>query len=191
MNIRLRSRFFSTLLLLCCALLASGCLTAERKEIVFTVKPDGSGTGRITFYNIKSIEEEGKDNSSHDYADLVKKYLKGTKFEESYPEYLNMKKRLYEEEGRLNGELTFEFKHYEDIGLYRYEGKGPWMYFIGSRSDVAIERFDTSNGSYPNDMLPVVFWPAEISEFHIIDRFDDPGQAARSLLPLFKRFGTE
>ncbi len=191
MNIRLRSRFLPVLFLFCCAFIASGCLTAERKELIFSIKPDGSGTGTLTFYNIKSIEEDGKDNSSHDYAELVKRYLKGSKFEESYPEYQNLRKRLYEENGKLNGQLTFDFKHYEDVGLYRHEGKGPWMYYIGNRSDVSVERFDTSNGSYPNDLLPIVFWPAEQTELQIVNRFDDPGQAARSLLPLFKRFGTE
>lgn len=184
-----KSRFLTTILLLVCALGAGGCLTAERKEIVLNVKPDGSGSGTITFYNIGSIEEDGKDVTVRDYSELVTKYLKGSKFEEFYPDYINFKKRLYESNGELNGEVSFDFIHYEDIGLYRHEGKGPWMYHVGQKSDFAVEAFDAANGTVPNAMMPVVFWPAETTQFRIASKFDR-SESTRTLLPLFKRIGT-
>lgn len=185
----LKSRVLTAILLLLCALGTSGCLTAERKEIVLKVKPDGSGTGTITFYNIGSVEENGKDMSVTDYTDLMNSYLKGRKFEETYPEYINLKKRLYESDGQLNGEVTFEFIHYEDAGLYRYQEKGPWMYHVGQRSDFAVETFDASSGTVPNTLMPVVFWPAETTEFRIASKFDG-SEATRSLVTLFRRIGT-
>ena len=185
-----KSHFLTAILLLLCALGASGCLTAERKEIVLRVKPDGSGTGTITFYNVGSIEEDGNDVSIRDYSELVSNYLKGTKFEDFYPDYINFRKRLYESDGELNGEVTFEFIHYEDIGLYRYQGNGPWMYHVGQRSDFAVETYDASNGTVPNTLMPVVFWPAETTEFHIVSKFDR-SESTRSLLPLFRRIGAE
>ena len=173
------------------AFVASGCLTAERKELIFTVKPDGSGSGRITFYNIMSVEEEGKDASLGDYTELINRYLKGTKFEDFYPLYMNLKKRLYEENGRLNGELTFDFGHYEDVGLYRYQDKGPWMYFIGVKSDFGVERYDTSTGTVPSEQMPLVFWPEGTTEFRISSRYDNTDAARHTLFPLYRRIGID
>lgn len=185
-----KSRLLTAILLLLCAIGAGGCLTAERKETVLRVKPDGSGSGTITFYNIGSVEENGSDVSVRDYSDLISNYLKGNKFEETYPEYVNLKKRLYESGGQLHGEITFEFIHYEDAGLYRYENKGAWMYHVGQRSDFAVEAYETSNGTVPNTLMPVAFWSPETTEFRITSKFD-VSEATRSLLPLFRRIGAE
>lgn len=185
-----KSRFLTTILLLACTLGMGGCLTAERKETVFIVKPDGSGTGRIVFYNIRSIEERDEDVSIRDYNELLSNYLKGRKFDDFYPEFINLKKRLFEQDGELNGELTFEFLHYNDVGLYRYREDGPWMYYVGPRADFSVEHFDASNGTVPGEQMPVAFWPAGTTEFRVVSRFDQ-SESARSLLPLFKRIGTQ
>ncbi|MEP7220196.1 MAG: hypothetical protein ABI876_14830 [Bacteroidota bacterium] len=184
-------RRYLPILIAACSLALSGCLTAEYKESIYRVRPDGSGSGVITYYNVTSSLEEGKDNSVHDYNDLVSKYIKGTKFEDNYPLLLNLKKRLVEREGKLVGEITFDFAHYEDVGLYRYQDKGPWMYFIGSTSEIAVERFDSSNGAGPTSQMPVVFWPDTTMEFRLIDRFDNAGQKSLSLLALYKKFGID
>jgi len=190
MNIILKNNLFSLLLVILCGAGISGCLTAERKEIVLKVKPDGSGSGTITFHNVMSAEE-GKDVSLNDYTELVNTYLKGTKFEDYYPQFLNFNKRLYEQDGKLNGEITFEFLHYEDAGLYRYENKGPWMYYIGLKSDVGVDQFDTSNGTLGTEHMPVVFWPDGTTEFRIISRFERGDMITHSLAAFYKRIGTK
>lgn len=173
------------------SLATSGCLTAERKEITFWVKPDGSGSGRILFRDIVSVPEDTNDASVTDYTELVDNYLKGRKFEEYYPQYTNFKKRLFEQNGKLNGEVTFDFGHYEDVGLYRYLDRGPWMYHVGMQSEFGVERYDTSNGSMGGQMMPVVFWPENTTEFRISSRFERSDLSIRPLLPLFKRIGTD
>jgi hypothetical protein len=190
MSIFVKYRLLSILLVTLFALSASGCLTAERKEIVFNVKPDGTGSGKITFYNIMSAEE-GKDVSLTDYTELVDKYLKGTKFEDYYPLFVNFKKRLYEESGKLNGEITFDFQNYEDAGLYRYQKKGPWMYYIGLKSDVGVDRYDNSNGTLGSDQMPVVFWPEGTTEFRIVSKYERSDLDLHGLTAFFNKIGTK
>lgn len=185
-----KSHFLTAILLIIGALGVSGCLTAERKETIFTVKPDGSGSGKIIFYNIRSIEEDGKDVSLGDYNELVNSYMKGAKFEDFYPDFLNMKKRLYRDKDQLNGELSFEFLHFNDVGLYRHQGTGPWMYHVGPKADFSVEHFENSNGTVANEKMPVVFWPDDTREFRIVARFDH-SESSRSLLPVYERVGTD
>lgn len=190
MNNILTNRFFSLLLVILASAGLGGCLTAERKEIVLKVNDDGSGTGSITFYNIMSAEE-GKDVSLSDYTELVNNYLKGTKFEDYYPQFLDFSKRLYEQDGKLNGEITFSFLHYEDAGLYRYQNKGPWMYYIGLKSDVGVDQFDTSNGMLGTEHMPVVFWAEGTKEFRIVSRFERGDMITHPLAAFYKRIGTK
>lgn len=173
------------------AIAVAGCLSADRKEIILTVRPDSSGSARIVFHNLVSVDERSHDASIGDYEELVRRYLKGSKFEDYSPLFLNFKKRLFEENGVLNGEVTFEFSHYEDVGLYRYNGRGPWMYHVGFHSDLVTEHFDTSNGSLGGELMPVVFWPEDAREFRIVSHFDRGDGQVRPLLPLFKRIGTD
>jgi hypothetical protein len=179
------------LLLPLCALLLGGCLTAERKECLFLVKPDGSGSGTITFHNIMSSEEDGKNMSARDYHDLVTQFLKGTKFEEQNPSLGNIRKRLYEKDGQLHAEVMFDFLSYEDIGLYRYKGSGNWMYFAGHTSRLSSETYETSNGEYGGEKMPVVFWPEKTNEFRVTVEIDEPSSENHSLLSNYKRGGTE
>jgi hypothetical protein len=181
----------AVLLSLACASLFGGCLTAERKEYHFTLRPDGSGTGTITFLNIMSDDEESKNVSAKDYAGLVTDFYKGKKFEEQNPSYSNVRKRLYEKDGKLNAEITFDFLSYEDAGLYRHEGKGPWMFFSGSSAAMTVEHYDTANGTYGGERMPVIFWPEGTTEFRIATRISDPDESMHSLLPYFKRSGTD
>ncbi len=173
------------------SLTAAGCLTVERKEITFWVKPDGSGNGRLVFRGIGSVQENGTDNTLTDYTHLVNTYFKGKELEERYPAYSDFKKRIYEENGKLVGEVTFRFSHYEDVGLYRYQDRGPWMYHIGYRSEFVVEQFDTSNGTAATELMPVLFWPENTTEFRISSHFDGSDLSVRPLLPLYKRIGTD
>jgi hypothetical protein len=190
MSVFVENRLFTILILAVCAIGASGCLTADRKEVIFNVKPDGSGTGKITFFNIMSAEE-GKDVSLNDYTELVNTYLKGTKFEDYYPQFFNFKKRLYEQDGKLNGEIIFDFQHYEDAGLYRYQNKGPWMYYIGLKSDVGVDHYDTSNGTVGTDQMPVVFWPETTTEFRIVSKFERSDMDVHQLTAFYNKIGTQ
>ena len=154
----------------------SGCLMVANKEYLFRVRPDGSGQGRITFENISSVQENEaeQDQAIKDYTQLLNEYLKGRKFEGENPAYQNVKKRLYEQDGKLYGEVTFDFLTYEDVGLFRLNGAGPWMYHTGALNGASIEQLDTSNGTYGGAHMPVVFWNEATTEFRVYTKVEEP-----------------
>jgi hypothetical protein len=184
------------LLLPIVALVASaslgGCLLIESKEYLFLVREDGSGQARITFENIMSVQEsDNEDEVTKDYTQLLTDYVKGKRFEQENPSYYNVKKRLFEKDGKLNAEVTFDFLSYEDVGLFRLDGKGPWMFHAGALNQMSAETFESSNGTHGGRKMPVVFWSESTAEFKIRTQFEEPEKGVtRSLLPLYKRIGT-
>ncbi len=141
--------------------------------------------------NILALLLDRKNVSLEDYNELVTQYLKGRKLDDQNVYLEKTAKRLFVEDGRLSGEFTFEFEKYEDIGLYRHEGRGPWMYHIGRQGNVSVETFEKSNGSQGTPLMPVIFWPEGTTEFTVTYVMESPDKATRSLLPLFKKFGTD
>lgn len=188
-----RRRYLPVLLLLVfCAVAMTGCLTAEKKMYTIKLRPDGSGTGTIIFYNILSSEEDSSDVSVRDYTELVNQYLKGKKFEDTHPAYTNVKKRLYEKDGKLIGEITFDFASPDLVGLFRYKDKGTWVYYMGYNTgggDVSVEKYEESSGELAGDNVPIIFWPEGTTDFDIKTSLG-ADHSTRSLLPFFRRIGT-
>ena len=172
------------------ALTSSGCLIAAKKVVTLEVARDGSGTGKIIYTDISSLQEDEHDRSLEDYSILVEEWLHGTSLETIWPNVENVNKRLFELGNALHGEMTFTFRNYEDVGLYRYEGRGPWMYHAGRHSS-NVEGFDTSNGRYGGEVMPIIFWPDETSSFRIVNGFDPGNRPVRSLHTLYKRIGVD
>ncbi len=188
-----RARVLATLALLLLSLSLTGCLTAEKKEYFLKMNPDGSGSGRIVFHNIMSAQEDSSDVTMRDYTDLVNQYVKGTKFEDGHPGFTNVKKRLYENDGVLNGEVTFDFSSPELVGLYRYKDKGTWVYYMGydgGNGDMSVEHYDSSTGELAGDKVPLIFWPEGTTEFEIRTKLGEADRSSRSLLALFRRIGS-
>lgn len=190
----LPARIVSSLRLLLLVVVGSsllgGCLTVDQKEYIFTLTPDGKGKGRIIFHDIRSMDEES-DNSVADYTKLVNDYIKGKEFDEQNPLYTNIKKRLYEEKGKLMGEITFDFETPDDVGLFRYQGKGPWMYYTEAMNNLSSEQYASTNGVRGSDRMPVIFWEEGTREFRVTNVFDNSSRPTHTLLPLYKRIGVE
>ena len=172
------------------SLLLAGCLTAERKVITLQVNPDGTGSGTIVFYNLKSMQEDESDRAHIDYARLVDTWLHGDEFEQANPALYNVQKKLFASGKQLNGEVSFDFYHYADIGLYRHNDVGQWMYYANLNTS-EIEQFDTTNGQFGGDYMPVIFWPEEATIFEITNKFETEGRPEQSLLPLYNRIGVQ
>jgi hypothetical protein len=191
-SLRLSSRLYVPFVALVASLSLVGCLTVESKEYHFLVRADGSGQARIVFENIASVQEGDaeQDQATKDYTTLLTEYVKGRRFESDNPAFTNVRKRLFEQDGKLFGEVTFDFLSYEDVGLFRLNGAGPWMYHTGAQSGMTMEQFDTSNGTFGGPKMPVVFWADGTTEFRVRTRVEEPEKGiTRSLLPLFKRIG--
>ncbi len=155
----------------------------------YTINPDGSGTGRIVFQNLMSMEAGDGDVSVQDYGELITSYVQGNRFGETNPGLDSIATRLFEKDGALFGEVTFTFTSYNAVGLYRFNGLGPFMFHVGSTSDVTTERFESSNGTLGGDKMPVVFWPDTTTSFTVVASIQEPEPDTHSLLPLYRRYG--
>jgi hypothetical protein len=171
-------------------LLFAGCLTADHKEVRLTLNADGkSGTGKITFTNIVSEpDDSSKDNSKDDFNNaLITEYYQGRKIEEGNKGIKNVKKRLYMEDDKLNGEVTFEFDDISKLGFYRYKGEGPYMYYTISDGYFTSGQFEATNGTYADEkIMPVIFWDANAKDFYFKVALSTPNVVHHSLANFYK-----
>ncbi|MBK6292529.1 MAG: hypothetical protein IPF59_12400 [Ignavibacteria bacterium] len=179
-----RQFLYSSVLLVLVALFVSGCLTAERKSYKITMTGKQSGTCTITFHNIVSPKEEGRDISFKDFAELQTDYVEGDKIESEFPGCRNVKKRLYEKDGQLNGEFTFEFDSLSTLKMFKYDEKSPVMMYFGSSQESFIE----SNGTYGGETMPVAFWPASTTQMTLTTKLSDPNPDAVSLVEQYRKW---
>ncbi|RPI18147.1 MAG: hypothetical protein EHM58_06380 [Ignavibacteriae bacterium] len=172
-------------------MLLNGCLSVETKEYNFKIKKDGSGTGTIKYINIMSDNKDSVGAAESDYQTLVDSYLKGDKLLEEFPGVKNMKKRLFEEDNQLCGEVTFDFDKLTDMKFYKYKDSGPWCYYLGMSANnmFSSESFFSSNGEYAGQNMPVVFWESNTKDFKFKTTLTAPGEKTISLLDLWKSLG--
>ena len=168
------------IVLLFISVLISSCLTVEKKEYRFDLTGKNSGILTIKYINILSIMDEEEDVSENDFEELITSYIEGDEIEKSYPDAKGIKKRLYEENGVLCGEVSMEFDNLADVGLYRYDKKSPLMFYINSV--LGTESFLTSDGTYGGDTMPVVFWKSKQKEIFVITTITKPDETTVSLL---------
>ena len=67
-----------------------------------------------------SDKKDSLSTPETDYQDLIDSYFKGDKLSEELPGIKNVKKKLYEEDNQLCGELTFEFDDITKLKFYKY-----------------------------------------------------------------------
>ena len=176
------TKILAALLVVLVGLITIGCLTTEAKEYRFTVKPDGSGEGLIKFTNIRSSDDDERDVSFKDFGELVTDYLEGSSFEDSNPNYKVTGKRLFEEDGVLNGEVTFTFASLADAGFYITADCdcAPVLYPTGSIEGTLAE----TNGTNLNETInvPLLSWSADSKEYYFRSTVTDDTSGTRSLL---------
>ncbi len=170
----------------CLLILLPGCLTVESKEYRIRLRTDHSGEATITFLNIMSESDDTLDTSQEDFEHLIDFYLQGTDLEKQNPGFRNVKKRLYEENGVLNGELTLTFDSLAALRLFKFDKDSPYMYFVGS--PLSTEQFVESNGTFGREWMPVVFWESDARDLYVKTRIVSEVTFHRSLLPQFKEW---
>ena len=162
-------------------LMLSSCLTVERKEYVFQFTDKTSGKLIITFYNIMSVAENGLDVSEKDFTELTSEYLEGNKLAQEYPDARVRNARLYEKDGKLCGKVIVYFEKPEDVKLYQHQGKGDYMLYINM-----AEYYQSSNGIYGGQNMPVVFWDRNLKELRLTTTFTPPDGKVVSLAEKFR-----
>lgn len=163
-------------------LFMSGCLTSEFKELRITLNDDGkSGKGSVLFTDISS--EQGDDTVSvatEDFNSLIADYVDGKSFETANPGLENIRKRLFVQNGKLMGEITFEFDDISAVGLYRHKGEGQYLYYTLADGYFTSGQYASSNGSYGGEKMPIVFWSEDATTFYL--KMNLASQAPRTSL---------
>jgi len=187
---RVRSlRLFSSLIVL--SALLTGCLTAEHKEMRLRLNEDGkSGSGVILFTNISSEPGDTADVSKEDFNTLITEYYQGRRIETEHKGMKNVKKRLYKIEGKLMGEITFDFDDVSDLGIYRYQDQGPYMYYTIADGFFTSGQYEASNGSYGGEKMPIIFWEPNQRELYYKMTMSTPQEYRRPLTALFQDWET-
>ena len=179
----MRFPFFA---LLISAVFFSGCLTVEFKEYTIKLKNDHSGEATIRFVNILSESDDTLDITSDDFQQLIEFYLEGNQLEKDNPGYRNVRKKLYEQDGVLVGEISFTFDSLSVLRLFKFDKDSPYMYFVGH--PLSAEQYVESNGTYGRDWMPVVFWPKDLKEITLRTKVVSEVSYQRSLLKNFKEW---
>jgi hypothetical protein len=162
-------------------LFVSGCLTCEKKEYTFTLTGNESGTLTIKYINILSSMDDSLDVSEEDFMSLVNDYYTGSSVEDQYPGTELKSKKLFEENGVLCGEIVLEFSDLSQVKLYRHKGKGSYMYPLNCGS-FDSETFDSGNGEYGGENMPVVFWDQGTKTMTMTTYVTYPDETTVSLL---------
>lgn len=171
--------------------LVSGCLTAEHKEMRLKLNEDGkSGTGTIVFTNISSEPGDTADVSKDDFNTLITEYYQGRKIETENKGMRNVHKRLYKIDGKLMGEITFDFDDLETMGIYRFKDQGPYMYYTVADGFFTSGQYEASNGSYGGEKMPIIFWDPDQKELYYKMALSTPQEFRKPLAALFQDWQT-
>ena len=170
------------------AFLISSCLTVEKKKYKFEFTGKNSGKLTITYVNIFSQMDDSTDVSEQDFDELVNDYMNGTRIEDKYPMAANVTKKLYEENGVLNGVVTMDFPNLDAVRLYQFNKKSPICFNVGGTTD--SETFESSNGTLGNsEYMNVIFWGPKTKTLEVtttVNEFD-PANCV-SLISQFRRW---
>jgi hypothetical protein len=131
--------------------------------------------------NIFSSLIDSTGELSADYNEMMDLWLNGEKVERDFPQAIKFKKRLFEEDGVLCGEVIMEFDDISKIHLYRYLGKGPYMFSMSGVNDDG-ETFAQTNGEFGGDKLPVIFWPEDSRTLRFSTKIATPDSTCVSML---------
>ena len=166
--------------------LISGCLTVEKKEYRLKMTGPTSGKGTIKYINIVSQKDNDKDVSLKDFAELITDYYQGDKFEKDFPDLKNIQKKLYEENGTLVAEFTFDFDSLSHVKIFQFDKDAPYMCLI--KESFNSEEYDTSNGIYNWNNLPVIFWKKNTKDFAFNTKMSIDSTKTVSLLEHFRNW---
>jgi hypothetical protein len=177
-------RVFLPSLLISCFVLLTGCLTVETKEYRITLKNGISGEATIKFINILSESDDTTNITKEDFQQLINMYLAGEKLEKDNPGYRNVKKRLFEANGVLCGEISFSFDSLSTVRVFKFDKDSPYMYYASN--PLSSETLIETNGTQGVQWMPVVFWEKSAREFYVKTRVSSEGRFRTSLLKQFR-----
>lgn len=169
--------------------LISGCLTAEKKEVHISINDDGvSGSGKIVFTGISSSPGDSLDVINEDFNSLIAEYYQGRKIELENKGWKNVRKKIYQADGKLMAEINFDFDNIADLGLFQYKNSGPWMLYTVADGFFTSGQYESSNGTYLGEKLPVIFWDSTQHDISYTMALSSPQEPKKSLLANYQQW---
>lgn len=173
-------------LLIAISVLFSGCLTCESKDFTYVINKDGSVNLTIIYNNIMSNHsdsEEDEESTSAttleaDFEDLMSNYVGGSNPESDYNNVIVESKRLYENNGVLNGEVKLKFPSIADAKLY-YNAKKKFI--IKDFCSSFTETLSSTNGESA-DSAPFVMWDSKMKTLTYSTSVSSAGDEANTSL---------
>jgi hypothetical protein len=176
---------FNFLLILLVAVTVSSCLTCEKKEYIFQLTGENSGRLTIRYINIFSNSIDSVGELQTDLDELLNMWLHGEKIEHDFPKATKVRKRLFEQNYQLCGEVTMEFDNLESVRLFRFHNQGPYMFSMSAVNDDG-ENFLQCNGEYGGEKMPVIFWQDDNRTLRFTTYIARPDSSCVSLLEKWK-----
>ena len=111
---------------------------------------------------------------------MISDYINGEEVIKDYPNAKVKSKRLYEKNNQLWGEVIFEFDNIEDVKLYKYNKKSPFMFHL-------TDTYHSSNGKEEPEFIELVTWDKKAKFLELITELDEPEKDKTvSLLKIWK-----
>ncbi len=169
--------------------LVSGCLTADKKEVHLLLNDDGrSGSGRIIFTGLASSPGDSVQAVNEDFNTLIAEYYQGRKIELQNSGMKNVRKRLFEQDGKLVGEIDFDFDDVSSLGVFQYKNSGPYMFYTVADGFFTSGQYESSNGTYMGDKFPVIFWDSTQRELFYQMSLTTPQESKTPLLADYQKW---
>jgi hypothetical protein len=179
----MKKLIYSVVIIIVLTFIISGCLTVEKKEYKIQLTGKTSGNGTIKYINIVSQKEDNKDVSMKDFAELITDYIQGDKITNDFPGIKVINKKVFEENGVLCAEFSFEFDSLSHVKVFQYDKDSPFMLVL--KESYSSEEYDSSNGEYNLNNLPIIFWKKGTKDFEWKTKLSDSSNTV-SLLEQYK-----
>jgi hypothetical protein len=167
--------------------LVSSCLTCETKEYSFALTGKGKGTLTIKYNNIfsKNNDEEltALEELENDYDELINDYMKGDQLLSAFPNAKMISRRLFEENGKLSGEVIYEFHSVGEVHLFQTDAKGPYMYLLNSFSFETVQK---TNGTVGPEYFSAIYWGNKLKTLNFTTSLDEMDEFSTSMLGIWK-----
>jgi len=112
-------------------------------------------------------------------------WLNGDKLENDFTQAKKFRKRLFEENGTLCGEVSMEFDDLSKVRLRRNSNGGPYLFSMSEVNDDG-ETFLQSNGEFDGGEMPVVSWPEDSRTLRFSTKIATPDSTCVSMLKIWK-----
>ena len=173
-------KFFLFCLAIC---MLTGCLTYEGKIFSYTLNKDGSVDLTVTYIGIRSADADSVEST---YKELVDSYLNGDELLAKFPYGTIQSKRLYEKDGKLNGEVKVRFQTYADAGIYYNKSKKIVVMGTEPFQLTVDETVAKTNGTKPGTVTGLLIWEEDQRNL-VIELSSTGAESGVSLLDTWKK----